>query len=402
MFFFFPTLTHSLTHSPDRSVFLPNESSNRYTSEALTEDTALWPVWKTTSDSISVLDAGVVEGICNAEQNTIRVLEDNGLCRDCNGGNAQCMPTYSLVLFARLIVGDTSLSLSCAELASAWQSNKDETTGTLQQCTGDVIDQGHFDTIPSTCPLLFTPALVDEFFGPSEPLSRYTSSIFRTKNDGKGMYDVATEFDQGSSTSLVEGAYDTQDEDFINRYVEGVVNQDMSLALGSAIITTLAIILHTKSCWLTTIGLMQIILSFPLAFFVYHFVGRIEFFPFLNFLGVFVVFALGADDVFVAVDKWKNARLANPDATVEDIAASALPDAAGAMFLTTVSVHRTPIVKKKEEKEGRWLLLLLLYAVLSPFFFTTFEPHCMHLSLLSLCCLLSLLSTLFSLCTVIS
>lgn len=49
-----------------------------------------------------------------------------------------------------------------------------------------------------------------------------------------------------------------------------------------------------------------------------------------------MVFALGADDVFVAVDKWKNARLEHKTASTEDIAAIALPDAAAAMFLTTV------------------------------------------------------------------
>ena len=45
--------------------------------------------------------------------------------------------------------------------------------------------------------------------------------------------------------------------------------------------------------------------------------------------------ALGADDVFVAVDKWKNARMENPSFTTQDIAAIALPDAAAAMLLTT-------------------------------------------------------------------
>ena len=44
---------------------------------------------------------------------------------------------------------------------------------------------------------------------------------------------------------------------------------------------------------------------------------------------------MGADDVFVAVDKWKNARLGMPKATTEEVAAVALPDAAGAMLLTT-------------------------------------------------------------------
>jgi predicted RND superfamily exporter protein len=58
-------------------------------------------------------------------------------------------------------------------------------------------------------------------------------------------------------------------------------------------------------------------------------------FPFLNFIGIFVAAALGADDVFVAVDKWKNARLDNPSASTQEIAAIALPDAASAMLLTT-------------------------------------------------------------------
>ena len=52
---------------------------------------------------------------------------------------------------------------------------------------------------------------------------------------------------------------------------------------------------------------------------------------------MFVAAALGADDIFVAVDKWKNARLDNPSGKTEDVAALALPDAASAMFLTTAT-----------------------------------------------------------------
>lgn len=47
------------------------------------------------------------------------------------------------------------------------------------------------------------------------------------------------------------------------------------------------------------------------------------------------MFALGADDIFVAVDKWKNARLEHKKASTQQIAAIALPDAAQSMFLTT-------------------------------------------------------------------
>ena len=111
----------------------------------------------------------------------------------------------------------------------------------------------------------------------------------------------------------------------------------MSLAMGSAMVTGLAIIIHTRSLFLTGIGLLQIVLSFPLAYFTYALVAQLEFFPFLNFIGVFVVFALGAGDIFVAVDKWKNARLDHPTASTEQVAALALPESAGAMFLTTIT-----------------------------------------------------------------
>ncbi len=52
-------------------------------------------------------------------------------------------------------------------------------------------------------------------------------------------------------------------------------------------------------------------------------------------IGLFVATALGADYLFVATDKWKNARSNHPKGSSEDIAMIALPDAAGAMFLTT-------------------------------------------------------------------
>lgn len=94
-------------------------------------------------------------------------------------------------------------------------------------------------------------------------------------------------------------------------------------------------LIHTKSLWLTFVGILQIVLAIPLSYFFYSLVAGLNFFPFLNFIGVFVAAALGADDLFVAVDKWKNARIRNPKGSTEDIAEVALPDAASAMILTT-------------------------------------------------------------------
>lgn len=63
-----------------------------------------------------------------------------------------------------------------------------------------------------------------------------------------------------------------------------------------------------------------------------------SFFPFLNFLGVFVIMGIGVDDLFVVVDKWHQAVLRLPlDASVPTIAAAVGPDAAHAMLLTSLT-----------------------------------------------------------------
>jgi len=167
----------------------------------------------------------------------------------------------------------------------------------------------------------------------------YTSSILATDSFlPEPVYTVVDEFDRGKNSDVVQGAYDTNYESFNSILVDDSILSDMGLALASAAITMTAVLLHTRSLWLTLVGFLQITLSFPLAFFLYRFVGGLTFFPFLNFIGVFIVFALGADDIFVAVDKWKNARLdltAAADKT--EVALKALPDAAHAMLLTTLT-----------------------------------------------------------------
>lgn len=306
---------------------------------AVEDDSELWPIWETRSGTVSVFDPEVIRDICIAEQNTNAVLKEKNLCTTCFDG--ECMPPFSLVLYARIAVGDATISLSCEDLAEQWSQVKDSIIPGLQQCADDIKATKEYNPLPTSCPDGFYPSMVDSGFGKDNPSSRYTSSVFVTSSKADDLYEQVGEYDRATSSSVVSGTYDTASENFVGLFADSAVLSDMSLAMGSAFVTTIAILIHTRSPWLTMIGIFQIILSFPLAFFVYTFVGQLEFFPFLNFIGVFVVFALGADDIFVAVDKWKNARLEMPYATTEDIAAKALPDAATAMFLTTVSGHMT-------------------------------------------------------------
>jgi len=291
----------------------------------------LWPIWEIRSTDPDLISSQVLLDLCQAEEATQQVLQDNGFCDTyCTGSANVCLPPYSLVLFARSAMGQ--LQSSCTELADAWETYM---VPDLETCVDDFKASNGNLTAVTACPPLMRPFLLDSTY-PDQPL-QYTSSVFATDSYEprvERMYDYTSDFDKG--TSKIQGYYDTQNEAFGFILADESIGRDMALALASAFVTMMAILLHTRSPFLTLIGIGQITLSFPLAFFVYKFIGRMDFFPFLNFIGVFVVFALGADDVFVAVDKWKNARIdLGNDVPAAAIAARAFPDAGGAMFLTT-------------------------------------------------------------------
>jgi preprotein translocase subunit SecF len=317
----------------DQSDFLDGCDIDWYSSDNLTDFIHLWPIWKTEKKAVTALSPEVIRDICVAEDNTQRHLEMNGLCFGCEEG---CLPPYSIVLYARLTVTD-GIGMTCQELRDAWAPYQATTEQEWKTCVEDIkaTYTPNNEELPESCPSVFSPTIVDEFFDETSVLV-YTSSIFATEEDDVNeLYDAVDSFDRESD--LVTGVYDTQDEDFVEIYLEDILTRDMALAMGSAVVVAIAIVVHTRSPFITFIGLIQIILSFPLAYFVYKIIAGLEFFPFLNFIGIFVVFALGADDIFVVVDKWKNVRLEHPKATTEYIAALALPDAALAMFLTTIT-----------------------------------------------------------------
>ena len=305
-----------------------------YTSTNLTNDDHLWPVWKVQGKATTALDPDVIHDICVAELNTQKYLEDHGLCFGCQVG---CLPPYSIVLFARLTVPNGT-GLSCIDLSDAWAAYQASTEAQFKSCVADLNALGAqtTDSLPASCPFGFAPFLIDENFEKTSKVV-YTSSIFATQHHAvHALYAGIGSYDR-SSGEVVQGNYDLQDQDFVKLYVNQALGRDTIMALGSAAVVALAILVHTRSPAITVVGLIQILLSFPLSFLVYKLIAGLDFFPFLNFIGIFVAFALGAGDIFVAFDKWKNVRSNHPNATSELVAANALPDAGGAMFLTTIT-----------------------------------------------------------------
>jgi hypothetical protein len=264
-----------------------------YQPTVMTWESRLWPVWQTNSASTTALDADVLRQQCQAEANTQSILEENGLCFGCPDN--KCLPPFSIVFYARLQVED-GFVLTCDELAEAWRPMQSPTEQEWQECVTtlkETYDPNNAYELPPNCPFGFYPTLVQTDFD-TTLVTQYTSTIFATKSDDDTideMYAKYESFDRGSG-GLITAAYDTQYEDFANLYVDSSLGKDMALALGSAVVVSLAIMVHTRSPLITGVGLLQIVLSFPLSYFVYKIVAGLDFFPFLNFLGTMIGFVL--------------------------------------------------------------------------------------------------------------
>jgi len=97
---------------------------------------------------------------------------------------------------------------------------------------------------------------------------------------------------------------------FLNYYLYSPVefgrlaSEDFNMVLGSMCFVGLYMGYHTGSLFLALLGLLQILLSLPLALFFYT-CFRFTWFSQVHILSVFVVLGVGADDIFVFVDAWR-------------------------------------------------------------------------------------------------
>eukprot|EP00924_Labyrinthula_sp_SR-Ha-C_P013826 augustus_masked-scaffold_5-processed-gene-14.15-mRNA-1 protein AED:1.00 eAED:1.00 QI:0/-1/0/0/-1/1/1/0/1398 len=81
-----------------------------------------------------------------------------------------------------------------------------------------------------------------------------------------------------------------------------VILGDVIFAGGSFLTVLLFIWFHTKSFFLAAFGLVQILLSFPVCFFIYRLVLDIEMFNGMNIISLYLLIGIGVDDLLVYFD----------------------------------------------------------------------------------------------------
>lgn len=84
-----------------------------------------------------------------------------------------------------------------------------------------------------------------------------------------------------------------------------IVSRDGMLAIVSFLFVFFYIRLSVGSWFLALVGFIEIVLSIPISWFIFSVVFKIKYFSFLNVLCLYIVAAIGADDIFIFMDAYK-------------------------------------------------------------------------------------------------
>eukprot|EP00966_Prymnesium_polylepis_P176763 4093147-Prymnesium_polylepis.1 len=116
-----------------------------------------------------------------------------------------------------------------------------------------------------------------------------------------------------------------------------IVLPDMFLAVYSVFFILLCLALNTGSFLLMLAGIWEILISIPIAIFCWRIMGQ-TIVDALQLLGIFLILCIGADDIFVFVDTWKESAF-NPNCagSIPKRFAWSYKRAAGTMLTTTLT-----------------------------------------------------------------
>ena len=87
-----------------------------------------------------------------------------------------------------------------------------------------------------------------------------------------------------------------------------VVNNDLLFVTLSILFVWCWLGNHTRSFVLSALGMMMILIAFPIGIIMNHFVLGVTYFNQMNILVIFLILGIGADDIFVQIDAFKFAK----------------------------------------------------------------------------------------------
>lgn len=126
-------------------------------------------------------------------------------------------------------------------------------------------------------------------------------------------------------------------------YEERIIG-DMLLVLGSAFIIFSLIWFVSRSLFIAGMSMLQIATTFPTSLVILVFIFQQTYVGILHLLAIFIILGIGADDVFVFVDAWRQSAIQLPGESLEVRMAWSFDRAAGAMLVTSATTFAAFVI----------------------------------------------------------
>jgi hypothetical protein len=88
---------------------------------------------------------------------------------------------------------------------------------------------------------------------------------------------------------------------------------DAALSVFSVVLVFIYVWVVTGSGFLAVVGMSEILLSLPIAWFILRVILQVKYFAGLNLLCIFIVCAVGEDDIFVFMDAYVQSQFKGPN-----------------------------------------------------------------------------------------
>jgi len=125
------------------------------------------------------------------------------------------------------------------------------------------------------------------------------------------LYDDWTEITKPNNNPEVASYY------FMIALIWDVILQILTVDGLKAIASFMAVFFYLRimlgSWFLTAVGMFEIFMSIPLSWLFFSYVFQIKYFSTLNTICIFIVIAIGADDIFVFMDAYKQSATKGPE-----------------------------------------------------------------------------------------
>ena len=172
--------------------------------------------------------------------------------------------------------------------------------------------------------------LLNRHFGPTHPFSNILVNIFvfggplMKRADNGSVVEMTAEKAKDKYREFVLAIYNMQD-DFYSDNIELVVfayklgfeliydytYKDLAISLSCGVFIWLYVIFHVKSIFIASFAMLGIFMSIPISLVIYSYIFDIKYFALLHNLVIIIVLSIGADDIFVFNDMWKQAKTIN-------------------------------------------------------------------------------------------